>query len=220
MIKDLNIPENMTHIFKDGICYLNKENAAEINYIYSQLCELDKNEENKPLISGLTLSEIYWLKVAVEMRIPVNKKAYEQAIREAKNTIETFSDKISEPKSFQIQFNDGTIDKIKTNIYPNIFRDGFITEEMIELAGHYSKGGIVEIKFELETISGTTCPPTNIIAEALVEATNSVTSTKEISIKNFAERIRDSIQSRMIEDGCLRRMIISINGEKIGYKGY
>lgn len=220
MIKVMNIPENMVYIFKEYDYNLNQEDDKKINDMYEEICELDKDPNNKGLISGLTTSALYWLKVAVEMRIPVNKKAYEQAIREAKDTIETFTDKPSEPKSFQIQFNDGTIDEIKTNIYPDIFRDGFIIEEMIELAGHYSKGGIVEIKFELETISGTTCPPTNIIAEALVEATNSVTSTKEISIKNFAERIRDSIQSRMIEDDCLRRMIISINGEKIGYKGY
>ena len=88
------------------------------------------------------------------------------------------------------------------------------------MTGRYLDDTPVEIKFELETISGAICPPTNIIAEALMEASNPLTPTEEMSVADFVMRISDSIQKRMVEDSYSRRMIISLNGVKIGYKGY
>lgn len=221
MIQALNIPENMVYIFKEPDLSLGLRDNNKIEDIYAEICKLDKEPNNKGVISGFTTSALYWLQVAAERRIPVSKAAYDKIMEEADEIIRTFS-----PKNFQIQFKDGVIDRIKTKIYPDVFAErcneyiNYMVTEMIELTGQYLDGTPIEIKFELETISDRICPPTNIIVEALMEASHSAIPKEDMSIEDFVGLISDSIQKRMVEDGYLRQMIILLNGTKMGYKGY
>lgn len=220
MIKDLKVPENMQYIFDDYDYYLTEQDGVKVKQTYNELCRLEKNEENRPLISGLITSALYWLKVAAEKEVPVNKGAYEQAVKDGVDVINSIDDRPNNVKGFCIKFKDGIIDKLKTNVYPDVFRDGYVTTEMIELAGEFFDKTPAEIKFELETISGNTCPPSNIVAEALMEASHANVPAEQLSISGFAREIRDNIQHKMIDDACVRAMIITLNGVKIGYKRY
>lgn len=90
MVKSLNMPENMLYIFKENDYQLNQEDRNKVKDLYEQICELEKDIDNRPLISGLTTSALYWIKVACKEAIPVNKVAYTQIMKEAEDIIETF----------------------------------------------------------------------------------------------------------------------------------
>lgn len=80
IINKTEIPRNMEYIFTDADFKIDERKMELLEISYANAINLEKH--NAALVMGLVKAAAYWLQYAYKHNLSVNKKAYEQCIRD------------------------------------------------------------------------------------------------------------------------------------------